>query len=91
MTVEELEKKVRDQDGVRIVVRERLNAKVKEYDHKKAAQDNWRITQFLNNRIAPLVKGREVSVIDGNGKISNGNMKLKMIRQSYNGNGSKKS
>lgn len=91
MTVEELEKKVWDQDGIRIVVRDRSNAKVKEYNQKKAAQDNWRITQFLHNRIAPLVKDREVAVIDGDGKVPNGNMKLYTIRQSYNGNGSKKS
>jgi len=91
MTVQERENKVWQQDGIRIVVRDRSNAKVKEYNQKKVAQDNWRITQFLNNRIAPLVKDREVAVVDGDGKITNGNMKLKAIRQSYNGNGCKKS
>jgi len=91
MTVRELETKVWEQDGVRIVVRDRSNAKVKAYNQKRAAQDNWRIRQFLDNRIAPLVKDREVAVVDGDGKIPNGNMKLNAIRQSYNGNGSKKS
>jgi len=90
MTVEELEKKVWNQDHVRIVVRDRSNAKVKDYNQKKAAKENWRMSQFLNNRIAPLVKDREVAVIGG-GKIPNGNMKLKMIRKSYNGNGREKS
>ena len=84
MTVQELEKKVWDQDHVRIVVRDRSNVKVKEYDQKRAAQENWRITQFLNNRIAPLVKDREVAVIDGDGKMPNGNIQLKTIRLSYN-------
>jgi hypothetical protein len=91
MTIEELEKKVWDQDHIRIIVRDRSNATVKEYNQKRAAQDNWRITQFLKNRIAPLIKDREAAVIDGDGKIPHGNIKLNTIRQSYNGNGSKKS
>ena len=51
MTVDELEKKVWEQDGVRIVVRDRATATVNEYLQTNAAQENWRITQFLTNRI----------------------------------------
>jgi len=91
MTVREFESKVWEQDGVRIVVRDRSNAKVKDYNQKYAAQENWRITQFLNARIKPLVEDREVVILDGKGNIPNGKTLLKKIRQSYNGNGSKKS
>ena len=40
MTVREFESKVWEQDGVRIVVRDRSNAKVKDYNQKYAAQEN---------------------------------------------------
>jgi len=91
MTVAELEKKVWDQDGVRIVVRDRLTAPVGKYTRQYAAQATWSIRKFLDNRINPLVKGREVVVLDGKGKIPNGRTLLMTIRRSYNGNGAEKS
>lgn len=84
MTVQELENKVWEQDGIRIVVRDRSNAKAKEYNQKNAAQEKWSVTQFLNSRIGPLVRGREVVVLDGAGRLSHGRTLLKSVRQSYN-------
>jgi hypothetical protein len=84
MTVQELENKVWEQDGIRIIVRDRSNAKVKEYKHKNAAQEKWSIIKFLSNRINPLVRDKEVVVLYGNGEMPHGGTLLKTIRQSYN-------
>jgi len=67
MTVQDLEDKVWSMDGIRVVIRAAANTKVKDYTHKNAAQGNWRITQFLDKRIYPLLKGQEVIVLEGNG------------------------
>ncbi len=84
MTIAELEKKVWDQDRVRIVVRDRLNAPVGKYARQNAAQETWSIKKFLDNRINPLVNEREVVVLDGKGRIPHGRTSLKTIRLSYN-------
>ncbi len=84
MTIVELEKTVWEQDGIRIVVRDRSLTKVDVYPHKNAAKENWSITQFLRNRITPLVEGREVAVVEGSGRVANGKKLLKTIRESYN-------
>jgi len=84
MTVQELETKVWEQDRIRIIVRDRSTGMVGQYRHRNAAQENWRITQFLNTRIGPLVKDREVVVLDGTGEVPHGRTLLKSVRQSYN-------
>jgi hypothetical protein len=84
MTIVELEKTVWEQDGVRIVVRDRSATKVNAYPHRNAAKENWSITQFLRNRISPLVESREVAVVEGSGRIANGRKLLKTVRESYN-------
>ena len=84
MTIVQLEKTVWEQDGVRIVVRDGSATKVSAYPHRNAAKENWSVTQFLRNRISPLVEHREVAVVEGSGKIANGRKLLKTIRESYN-------
>ena len=84
MTIRELENTIWDQDRVRIVVRDESTAKVDSYSHKNAAKENWSIATFLQNRVKPLVQGREVVVLEGSGRVANGNKLLKNIRESYN-------
>jgi hypothetical protein len=84
MTVQELENKVWQQDGIRIIIRDRSTAKTKDYNQKYAAQEKWSITKFLNKRISPLVKDKEIVVLYGNGEMPHGGTLLKTIRQSYN-------
>jgi hypothetical protein len=84
MTVQELEDKVWAQDGIRIVIRAAANDKVGDYPHKNAAQENWRITQFMEKRITPLLKGKEAIVLEGNGEEPHGRTLLSSIRESYN-------
>lgn len=84
MTIKELEKKVWDQDRVRIVLRDRSTVKVGKYIYQYAAQETWSIKKFLDNRINPLIEDREVVVLDGKGKIAHRGTSLKTIRLSYN-------
>jgi hypothetical protein len=83
-TVAKLEKTVWDQDRVRIVVRDRSATMVAAYPHSEAAQGDWSVSQFLKDRISPLIRCREVTVVEGNGRIASGRKHLKTIRESYN-------
>ncbi len=85
MTVQELEDKVWAQDSIRIVVRAAANTKVQDYRHKNAAQASWRITQFIEKRVQPLVKRLEVIAIMGDGEYPHGKTLLSSIRDSYKG------
>jgi hypothetical protein len=84
MTVQELEDKVWAQDRIRIVIRAASTDKVGDYSHKNAAQENWRITQFMEKRITPLLKGKQVIVLEGDGEEPHGRTLLSSIRESYN-------
>ena len=84
MTVRELEDKVWDQDRIRIVIREHSSAQMSPYRYSNAAQENWRITQFLRNRVHPLIESREVVVLAGNGEVPHGRTLLRTLRESYN-------
>ena len=83
MIVEELEDKVWSMDGIRIVVRASSRTQVQDYNHRNAAQATWRITQFLDKRIAPLLDGQEIVVLMGDGEQPHGKTLLKSIRESY--------
>jgi hypothetical protein len=84
MKVRDFEKKVWEQDQIRIVIRANSQDEVGSYGQKKAAQGNWRIKEFLKKRIKPLVKGKEIVVIERNGEIAHGKKLLKSYRESYN-------
>jgi len=83
MKVQELEDKVWTQDGIRIVVRAASTEEVGQYAHKYAAISNWSVTEFLAKRINPLLGGKEVVVLEGNGEQPHGRSLLSSIRQSY--------
>ncbi len=83
MTVQELDDKVWALDGVRMVVRAGATEKVGEYSQKRTTQGNWRITQFLEKRINPLLKGKQVIVVEGNGEEPHGRTLANSIRGSY--------
>ena len=83
MTVQELEDKGWALDGIRIVVRASVNTKVQDYRHKNAAQASWRITQFIEKRVQPLLKKQEVVVLMGDGEEPHGRTLLSSIKDSY--------
>jgi hypothetical protein len=84
MTIQQLEKKVWQQDGIRIVVRDRSTSKVGDYTRTNKAGENSQITTFLKNRITPLVGDKQVVVLGGDGEVVHGRTQLKTIRESYN-------
>ena len=84
MTVQELEDKVWAQDGIRMVIRAASTAKVGDYSQKNAAQGNWRITQFIEKRISPLIGSKQLVILEGNGEEPHGRTLLSSIRESYN-------
>ena len=65
------------------MVRADEGAEVEEYDYANAANKNWRIGQLLENRVAPLLNGEQVVVIQGDGERPHGNAILQTIRASY--------
>jgi len=84
MNVQELEDKVWEQDGVRIVIRAAAATNVvKPYDLKNAAQASWRVTEFIEKRIKPCVGTLEVIAIEGNGEEPHGRTLLNSLRKSY--------
>jgi len=83
MTVQELEDKVWAQDLIRVVVRAAASIQIGNYTHKNAAQADWRITEFLEKRLAPVLKGLQVVVLMGDGEQPHGGTLLNSIRASY--------
>ena len=83
MKVREFEQRVWELEGLRIVVRANRNDEVEEYDYRNAANANWRTAEFVENRIARRIDGREVTVIQGDGNITHGNTLLYALRDSY--------
>ncbi len=70
MKVGDFEQRVWDLERIRIVVRADRYDEVEDYDYKNAANENWRTSEFLKNRVVGRVGGREVTVIQGDGKIA---------------------
>jgi pyruvate/2-oxoglutarate dehydrogenase complex dihydrolipoamide dehydrogenase (E3) component len=83
MKVSEFEQRVWELERLRIVVRANRNEDVDDYDYKNAANENWRIGEFVKNRVAGRIDGRQVTVIQGDGKLAHGNTLLYALRESY--------
>ncbi len=83
MKVQVLEDKVWAQDGIRIILRAATDTKIGNYKHMNAAQATWRITEFIEKRLVPILNGIEVAVIMGDGEQPHGRTLLSSIRESY--------
>lgn len=83
MKVSEFEEKVWELDAIRILIRASSDTEVEGYARQKAAQENWRITQFIKSRIQPKIGDLEVIVLQGDGEQPHGSVKLRSIRNSY--------
>ena len=85
MTVQELQEKAWKIDRIRVAIFERADASVEDYTWQNAAQGNWSVTEYLNNRIRPLI-GKEIAlaVFLGNGDLAHGRTLLSSVRDSYN-------
>lgn len=83
MRVCDFEQAVWETDRLRIVVRAGIEEIVPNFDWKYAADLNSRLANYLDNRIASRLGNLDYIVIDGNGRVPNGNTRLATLRQSY--------
>lgn len=84
MKIKELEDSVYDLDEVRIVVRGPRATEVGDYNYERKASDSTSITEWLDQRIKPLIgDNMRVEVIDGYGALPHGRTRLSVVRETY--------
>jgi hypothetical protein len=83
MVVSELEEAVWERDRVRIVVRAPGATNVGNWNYANAANGALSVTRYLNVRIAPLLGGLEVTLIDGRGHEAHGATHIDTVRATY--------
>jgi hypothetical protein len=83
MTPTEIEAAVFVLEEVRIVIRASINAKLGDFKYTRKAADNASVSDWLEQRIKPLIGSSPVVAIDGNGAIPHGRTKMSTLRQSY--------
>jgi hypothetical protein len=83
MKIYEIENKAWSMDGVRIIIRGPENEDLPDYAQKNAAQANWSVTKYIENRIKPIVGDREVTVLLGDGEQPHGRTLISSVRDSY--------
>ena len=88
ITVEELEHKVRQLEGIKIIVRLPRNTLVPDYDFTKKYHDGGRVRNLIRQRLIPLFSevspNVEIEVIDGYASTVYGISKtLYKLRESY--------
>lgn len=83
MNVGNFEKKVWEVESIRIVVRAAPGTVVKDYDFKNAADERWRVTEWLDKRVRDCLNDLEVTVVQGNGEEPHGQVILRTLRQGY--------
>jgi hypothetical protein len=84
MRVDVFEARVWEVEGIRIVVRAPERTEVGDYEWQNAAQETWRVTQWLENRLLPRLNGHQVVVLQGDGAQPHGRVILRNLRQSWN-------
>jgi len=85
MRVAELEDEVYNLDEIRIVIRASRKLEIGDYQYERKAADNTSITEWLEQRIYPLLGSERVrvEVIDGYGGLPHGRTKLGSVRATY--------
>jgi hypothetical protein len=82
-TVRALEEKIFDLEQVVVKIRAPLDAEVDDYGYERKAAASTSVSDWLESRIKPLVKGHEVAIIGGNYTTPHGRTKLGTLRESY--------
>ncbi|AEO48680.1 hypothetical protein [Rhodospirillum rubrum] len=85
MTPREIEQMVFELEEVRIVIRASVNAELGDYEYSRKAAGSASITEWLQQRIYPIIEGYDVVVTDGTGAIPHGRTKMETLRSSYGG------
>jgi hypothetical protein len=83
MRVSEVESRVYELEEVRIVIRADSNEEVGTFNYSRKAPGTASITEWLDQRIYPLVGNHGVVVIDGNGATPHRRTRMSTLRESY--------
>ena len=83
ISVSDFEAKVLAQEEIVIRIRAPAGTRVPDYTYERKAAGNQSTTDWLDGRIKPLIKGYEVTVIDGDYTAPHGRTRLDTLRSSY--------
>ena len=83
MTAQQLEAKIWQVEGIRVVIRVGKHVDCNDYAYVNASSDNWRISELANGRIRPAVKPHDFIIVQGNGTVPSGHMLLRTLRATY--------
>ena len=83
ISVAEFEAKVFEKEEILIRIRAPSSAKVDDYNYSRKAAGSQSVTEWLEGRIKPNLKGYEVTIIDGDYTQPHGRTKLDTLRASY--------
>ena len=79
----EIEQAVFDLEEVRIVIRAPVRDELGDFQYDRKAAGNTSISDWLEQRIKPIVDGRAVVVVDGNGTLPHGRTEMERLRETY--------
>lgn len=83
MTPREIEQAIYALEEVRIAIQAPTNIQMGDYVFQRKAAGNASITEWLQQRVLPLINGHGVTVVDGTGAIPHGRTKMENLRASY--------
>jgi hypothetical protein len=83
MTPAEIEQAVFDLEEVRMVIRAPIREQLEDFDYDRKAAGNTSITDWLDQRIKPLIGSFQVAVVDGTGALPHGRTRMDKLRDSY--------
>ena len=83
MKVEEFENAVLKLEDVVIRIRMGRYEDVDDFDYRRQAKGGMTVSQWLETRIIPFIRGYDVDVIDGSGHRPHGATQLETVRHSY--------
>jgi hypothetical protein len=79
----EIESAVLELEDVRIVIRADSSAKLGDYKYQRQAAATMTVSEWLEQRVRPLLQDHGVVVIDGNNAIPHGKTLMGTIRKTY--------
>lgn len=83
MTPVQIEQSVFELEDIRIVIRADKKANLGEFEFVRKAAGNSSINEWIESRLAPILNGHDIVVVDGTGAIPSRRTKLSTLRASY--------
>ena len=83
MSPREIEQAVLDLEQIRIVIRAPIKEKLGDFSYDRKAAGTTTVSEWLDQRIKPIIEGADVAVVDGTGVTPNGRTSMATLRKSY--------